>query len=470
MIDSQQLWDECSEIIRSQIAEATWKTWFSGITPVSIGDDTLVLSVHNDLIKERLQSRFDGIIKECLYEILGMDISIRFDVATEATSFGEENHLNFNKDLDQEDIYIDSHPKESSFLYKEADVENINERVLQSRQTKYTFETFVIGQSNRFAHAAALSVAEAPARAYNPLFIIGDVGLGKTHLLQAIRNYVIKNFVKMSVAYISTETFMNEFVEAIRNNTTVLFKKKYRECDVLLIDDIQFIEGKESFQEEFFHTFNSLYEASKQVVLTSDRPPGSIKTLESRLRSRFLSGLIAEIQPPELETRMAILRTKAEHERLIVPSDVLDFIASNVKDNIRELEGALIRVTAYANLNKLPLNRDLAETVLADITISRQPKMITTKEIISITAENFGVKEEDICGPSRQRELVLARQVAMYVIRDLTDFSYPSIAKEFGNRDHTTVMHAVDKISKMMSEKKNIYDLVTSLIIKIKNR
>jgi len=466
VIDSQQLWDECSEMIRSQVSTATWNTWFSGITPLSLINGTFTLSVPNDLIKSRLQKRFDGIIKECLHEILGSELQIQFEIFTEESTDSTTDHeihaIQYGQKSDDVLSFEDYYSKNSS--EQPAQPRELSEL----RQEKYTFETFVIGPSNRFAHAAALSVSETPARAYNPLFIIGDVGLGKTHLLQAIRNYVIKNFSKLNVLYISTETFMNEFVESIRNNSTIHFKKKYRECDVLLIDDIQFIEDKESLQEEFFHTFNSLYEASKQVVLTSDRPPGSMKTLESRLRSRFLSGLITEIQPPELETRIAILRTKSAHDHLNIDDDVLNFIASNIKDNIRELEGALIRVTAYGNLNHLKITRDLAETVLSDITVARQEKMVTPKEVISVIAEQFGVTREDICGPSRQRQIVLARQIAMYVIRSLTELSYPAIAKEFGGRDHTTVMHAVDKITKMIIEKNNIYDLVTNSILRIK--
>ncbi len=467
MIDPQQLWSECSKVIKTQVSEATWKTWFSAITPVEVVESTFILSVPNDLVRGRLQSRFNGILSECVSDILGS----KFEITLNVLPGVRQNMLD-------EDVFFNTFYKENdpqskkgggkkfsseSVLDRNSNFDNNN---FDYRQNKYSFETFVIGQSNRFAHAAALSVAETPGRAYNPLFIIGDVGLGKTHLLQAIRNYINKHFTKMSVLYISAETFMNEFIDAIRNNSTNSFKKKYRACDVLLIDDIQFIEGKESLQEEFFHTFNSLYEASKQVVLTSDRPPGSMKTLESRLRSRFLSGLIADIQPPEFETRLAILRTKSEHERLSIPDEVLGFIAENVKHNIRELEGALIRVHAYASLNKLPLNKSLAEEILSDI--KRQPKGITVQDIVLITSKKFGFTEEEIRGPSRQKAIVLARQIAMYVIRELTDFSYPSIAKEFGGRDHTTVMHAVDRISKIMVEQKNIYDLVTELIRKIK--
>ena len=326
----------------------------------------------------------------------------------------------------------------------------------------------MIGDSNRFAHAASLSVAETPARSYNPLFIQGDSGLGKTHLLHAIGNYVRENFPSRHVRYVSTETFLNEFVDAIRTNTTTAFKRRYRECDVLLVDDIQFIEGKERFQEEFFHTFNSLHGASKQIVITSDRPPRSIATLEDRLRSRFMSGLVADIQPPELETRLAILRKKAEGERATVPHEVLEFIAANVTTNIRELEGALIRVTAYATLNKQPLNRETAELVLSDILAGNQPRQITPKVILDATADAFGFSVEDICGTSRRRPLVTARQVGMYVFREVTDFSYPAIAKEFGGRDHTTVIHAVEKITALMKERRQIYDQVTNLVQRVR--
>jgi chromosomal replication initiator protein len=334
---------------------------------------------------------------------------------------------------------------------------------------RYTFDTFVIASSNRFAHAAAQSVAESPAQSYNPLFIYGDAGLGKTHLLHAIGNYVLDNFSGRHVRYLTTETYMNEFVDAIRTNATTAFKRRYRECDVLLIDDVQFMERKESLQEEFFHTFNSLYGASKQIVLTSDRPPKSIATLEDRLRSRFLSGLITIVQPPDLETRLAILQAKAEHEQVDVPDDVLDFIATHVKDNIRELEGALIRVTAFASLYRQPMSRELAEQVLSDIVSAHQPRRITPQVILDATSETFGFSVEELCGPNRRRPLVTARQVSMYVFRELTDFSYPAIGREFGGRDHSTVMHAVDKIGGLMKERHQIYNQVTDLIVRIKS-
>jgi chromosomal replication initiator protein len=327
----------------------------------------------------------------------------------------------------------------------------------------------VIGTSNRFAHAAARSVAETPASSYNPLFIHGDSGLGKTHLLHAIGHYVRENFPAHHVRYVSTETFMNEFVDSIRTNTGSSFKRRYRACDVLLVDDIQFVENKEGLQEEFFHTFNSLHEANKQIVLTSDRHPRSIATLEDRLRSRFEWGLITDVQPPELETRLAILRKKAEGERTFVPDDVLELIATNVKDNIRELEGALIRVAAFASLNKESLTIEMAEAVLSDILAAGKPRQITPKVILEATASTFGFTIDELRGTSRRRPLVNARQIGMYVFRELTEFSYPAIAREFGGRDHTTVIHAVAKISRLMMERRQVYEQTTALIYRIKS-
>ncbi|MBO0747996.1 MAG: chromosomal replication initiator protein DnaA, partial [Acidimicrobiaceae bacterium] len=333
---------------------------------------------------------------------------------------------------------------------------------------RYTFEAFVIGASNRFAHAAAQRVAETPASSYNPLFIHGDSGLGKTHLLHAIGHYVAVNFPSLTIRYVSTETFLNDFVDAIRTNGQPAFKRRYRECDVLLVDDIQFIERKEALQEEFFHTFNALYENAKQIVLSSDRHPRSIATLEDRLRSRFEWGLITDIQPPELETRLAILRKKADGARTLIPSDVLELIATHVRDNIRELEGALIRVSAFASLNKEPLTLEVAETVLSDILDVHRPQQITARLILQTTAEMFGFTIDELCGTNRRRPLVNARQIGMYVFRELTDYSYPAIGREFGNRDHTTVIHAVDKISGLISERRQVYEQVTELILRIK--
>ena len=329
---------------------------------------------------------------------------------------------------------------------------------------RYTFDSFVIGPSNRFAHAAALSVAETPARSYNPLFVYGGAGLGKTHLLQAIAQYVRENYPGYQVRYISTETLLNEFVDAIRKNAQPEFKRRYREIDVLLVDDIQFMEGKEQLQEEFFHTFNTLHDAQRQIVLSSDRPPDAIATLEDRLRSRFKMGLITDIQPPDFETRLAILQKKGEQAGSKVPPDVLEFIATNITYNIRELEGALIRVGAYATLNDTELTVDLAGEILADTISSTKPRQITPALILEQTATMFGLEVEQLQSKSRTRDLVNARQVGMYVCRELTDLSYPQIGKEFGGRDHTTVIHAYEKVSTRMKERRKTYEDVTQLI------
>ncbi|HIL48859.1 MAG TPA: chromosomal replication initiator protein DnaA, partial [Acidimicrobiia bacterium] len=337
---------------------------------------------------------------------------------------------------------------------------------------RLTFEDFVIGSSNRFAHAAAQAVAETPGRSYNPLFIYGDAGLGKTHLLQAVGNYVTAHYPTYRVQYVSSETFMSRFVEAIRNKQLQEFKDRYRKNDVLLVDDIQFMEGKEGLQEEFFHTFNSIQQEGGQIVMSSDRSPDSISTLEDRLRSRFKMGLVTHIQPPDVETRLAILRKKAEQtpSGIQVPDDVLLFIAESITNNIRELEGALTRVTAYSSLNHEPCTRALAVSILSDLISSTSPLIITPELILSKTTDLYGFSREELIGPNRRRPLVTARQVSMYVFRELTDLSYPSLGRLFGGRDHTTVIHAVDKIGKLMPERRDIYDQVSALISSIRTR
>ena len=458
MNDTQVLWISCADALREQVSDAIWQAYLSGITPVSIKEHEIILGVPNKLIRDRVESRFLGLIQDTVTGTLGRDLVVHLEVVAPDAA----------RDLAvaAADPIDDIRPLRAAPARPNLGSDVSTLPVLDPR---YTFETFVIASSNRFAHAAAQSVAESPARSYNPLFIYGDAGLGKTHLLHAIGNYVLENFSGRNVRYVTTETYMNEFVDAIRHSSTTAFKRRYRECDVLLIDDVQFMERKESLQEEFFHTFNSLYGASKQIVLTSDRPPKSIATLEDRLRSRFLSGLITEVQPPELETRLAILQTKAEHEQVAVPDEVLEFIATHVKENIRELEGALIRVTAFASLNHQPMSRALAEEVLSDIVSADQPRRITPQVILDATSETFGFSVEELCGPNRRRPLVTARQVSMYVFRELTDFSYPAIGREFGGRDHSTVMHAVEKIGGLMKERHQIYNQVTDLIVRIKS-
>ena len=458
MTDAEQLWTICAASLRDQVTEATWKTWFEGLHVLSLDERCLHLSVPSSLMKERLEGRYLGLVEHSVTAVLGHPVEIRISVETHPWADGGGGETPSEPAPARPVPFHDVRPPAPPLSGREESPLN----------PRYRFGAFVIGSSNRFAHAAAQAVAENPARSYNPLFIHGDSGLGKTHLLHAIGNYVRENFPSQHVRYVSTETFMNEFVDAIRTNTTIAFKRRYRECDVLLVDDIQFMENKESLQEEFFHTFNHLYGASKQIVLTSDRPPKSIATLEDRLQSRFLSGLITDVQPPELETRLAILRKKAGDERDRVPDDVLELIATHVTDNIRELEGALIRVTAFASLNHEPLTPELAEKVLADIISASEPRQITPQIILDATADTFGFSVEDICGTSRRRPLVTARQVGMYVFRELTDFSYPAIAREFGGRDHTTVIHAVEKVSGLMKERRQIYDQVTGLIQRIK--
>ncbi len=474
MKDTDDLWKSCSEALREQVSDASWQAYLSGITPLSIKDGEIVLGVPNTLIRDRVESRFLGLIQATVTGTVGRNLVVQLEVVAPVYEPRDEALAHVDTDLSDGGSRSSANAVPASAPWGETPSRptgtgrsnRIDSPVLDPR---YTFDAFVIASSNRFAHAAAQSVAESPARSYNPLFIYGEAGLGKTHLLHAIGNYVLENFPGRHVRYVTTETYMNEFVDAIRTNTTTAFKRRYRECDVLLIDDVQFMERKESLQEEFFHTFNSLYGASKQIVLTSDRPPKSIATLEDRLRSRFMSGLITEVQPPELETRLAILQTKAEHEQVDVPDEVLEFIATHVKDNIRELEGALIRVTAFASLNRQPMSRELAEVVLSDIVSADQPRRITPQVILDATSETFGFSVEELCGPNRRRPLVTARQVSMYVFRELTDFSYPAIGREFGGRDHSTVMHAVEKIATLMKERHQIYNQVTDLIVRIKS-
>ena len=476
MTDAEKLWTVCSDVLRQQVSEATWMTWFESVRPEGIEDETLVLAVPSSLAKEKIEGRYLDMVRHVMVDAVGTDMAVRLEVhtgtgweaeaATRDSAGAAGASLLSGQDWGRP-LAGRAGPgrDELAFPPPASGMGPFSEVPLNAN---YTFDTFVIGASNRFAHAAALSVAETPAKSYNPLFIHGGAGLGKTHLLHAIGNYVRENFPARHVRYVSTETFMNEFVDAIRTNTTTAFKRRYRQCDVLLVDDIQFMENKEGLQEEFFHTFNSLHEASKQIVISSDRPPKSLATLEDRLRSRFLMGLITDVQPPELETRLAILHKKAAAERTSIPDDVLEFIATHVKDNIRELEGALIRVSAFTSLNRQPLTREVAEMVLSDIVSAGLPRQITPKLILEATSEAFGFTIEEICGTSRRRPLVTARQVGMYVFREMTDFSYPAIAREFGGRDHTTVIHAVEKISALMGERRQIYNQVTELIHQIR--
>ncbi|HWE66189.1 MAG TPA: chromosomal replication initiator protein DnaA [Acidimicrobiales bacterium] len=474
MNQAGELWTKCTGSLREQVSETTWQLWLSGIEPVDYANGVFVLSVPNGLIRERVETRYLPMIEDTLANEVGSPVRGQLEVhEQEEPEAADEFPGRPTPPEPERRPSYDAAPNGPDRADRAPD--RAPDRGAQGRETpavqldpKFVFETFVAASSNRLAHAAAQAVAETPGRSYNPLFIYGDSGLGKTHLLHAIGNYVSENFSRRKVLYVTTETFMNDFVDSLRTSTTLAFKRRYRECDVLLIDDVQFMENKEGLQEEFFHTYNDLKGASKQIVLTSDRPPKSIETLEDRLRSRFLSGLITEIDPPDLETRLAILRSKSLSEHQEVPDDVLEFIATHVKNNIRELEGALTRICAFAKLNKEPTSLAQAERVLSDIVLAGEPRRISPQIILEATSASYGFSIEAICGPSRTRPLVTARQVAMYLTRELTDYSYPAIARVFGNRDHTTVIHAVDKISGQMQQRRQIYEQVTELIQRVR--
>ena len=455
--EAEQLWSTCIGTLRSRVPEAIWSSCFQPSIGRDLTEQRLVVAVPSVLVKERLESRWLTTAQEALAEVGAPDVELTFEVALQAGT----------DELFPGAGSRSSTPSEEAPTPSGAPPRDDNRNI--GLNPRYTFEAFVTGASNRFAHAAALAVAETPARSYNPLFIYGTAGLGKTHLLHAIAHYVHQNYPAYRVRYVSTEAFLNDYVEGIRSNSMAGFKKKYRDNDVLLVDDIQFMEGKEGLQEEFFHTFNQLHGANRQIVLSSDRPPRAIATLEDRLRSRFEWGLITDIQPPDLETRLAILGKKAEREPTHVPDEVLEFIATHITNNIRELEGALIRVSAFASLNRAPLSAELAAEVLGDVLSDSQPREITAAVILEATSKMFGFPIDELRGKSRRRPLVTARQVGMYVCREMTDLSYPAIAREYGGRDHTTVIHAVEKIGALMKERRQIYDQVTELIQSLKS-
>jgi len=449
------VWDATSQILKAQVSEGVWFSTFHDVVAMPSEDDKLRLKAPNALVRDRIETRYRPLVLDALDEIGESDRALIVEI-NDAVPAGETVATPSLTG----DNYVAPDAVTTTYATKGSAV-GLNPR--------YTFDNFVKGASNQFALAAALRVAETPAKSYNPLFIYGSAGLGKTHLLQAIGWYVHAHYAHYEVRYVSTETFLNEYVDAIRSNTTAAFKRRYRDVDVLLIDDIQFMEGKEGLQEEFFHTFNSLHGANKQIVISSDRVPDAIPTLEDRLRGRFRWGLITDIQPPDLETRLAILRNKAERDNASLPSDVLEFIAGNITSNIRELEGALIRVEAYANLTREPATIEMAQQLLADLLTETAPKHRTDDEMLTEMANHLGFSVEALKGKSRQRPLVDARQIAMYVFRDMTELSYPAIARLFGGRDHTTVIHAVDKVQRKMREEKQVFDRVTDLIAKIKN-
>ncbi|HSB88325.1 MAG TPA: chromosomal replication initiator protein DnaA [Ilumatobacteraceae bacterium] len=453
MSDHDQLWTAVAQLLRAQVSEAVWFSTFQDVIALDSDPSTLRVGAPNGHTRDRILSRYLPLVRDALEEIgaSNLQFAVEVQVAEAPPEYVEQ----------LPDLSVEPSAQSS----RSGAAASMTGAGLNPR---YTFEAFVKGASNQFALAAALRVAETPGRSYNPLFIYGSAGLGKTHLLHAIGHYVHSHYQHDVVRYVSTETFLNEYVDGIRTNTIANFKRRYRDIDVLLIDDIQFMEGKEGLQEEFFHTFNSLHGANKQIIISSDRMPDAIPTLEERLRGRFKWGLITDIQPPDLETRLAILRNKAERDHSPVPAETLELIASRITTNIRELEGALIRVTAYASLNHVPISTHLAEQLLSDLMSDSYVKPRTDDELLSEMAVILGHSVEALRGKSRQRPLVTARQMAMYVFRELTDLSYPAIARLFGGRDHTTVIHAVDKIQRLMKERKQIYDQVTDLVTRLK--
>ncbi|MEY2944571.1 MAG: hypothetical protein RL433_253 [Actinomycetota bacterium] len=421
----------------------------------SDGGSNLLLAAPNVFAKDVLESRLKVLLNDALSAKLGerINIAVTVDESLDAD-------LSVVEEVDVEVESPRAGTGRQEVQSKSSDQTQLNPR--------YIFETFVIGASNRFAHAAAVAVAEAPAKAYNPLFIYGESGLGKTHLLHAIGAYAKELYGGVRVRYVSSEEFTNDFINSIRDDKSSNFQRRYRDLDVLLVDDIQFLENKERTQEEFFHTFNTLYNANKQIVISSDRPPKQLTTLEDRLRSRFEWGLITDIQPPELETRIAILRKKAAQDKLNAPDDVLEYIASKISTNIRELEGALIRVTAFASLNRQMVDMNLAEIVLKDLIPDDSTPEITASLIMAQTASYFSLTLDDLCGTSRSRVLVNARQIAMYLCREMTELSLPKIGQTFGGRDHTTVMHADRKVRHLMAERRSIFNQVSELTNRIK--
>jgi len=486
------------------------RVWLENVAPITLAENIAIIAAPNDFAKKQLEGRLRPRLEDALSEILGASIRVAItldpaladpspsETAAGASTTGTSGpgphesstettparpiepaqpapaeppavtHL--DNPLGRHRDFLDTSPSQQSDMstYSQTGTALATGIPDSPLNPRYTFDTFVIGSSNRFAHAAAVAVAEAPGRAYNPMLVYGDSGLGKTHLLHAIGHYVRSLYTGAKIRYVSSEAFTNDVINAIRDDKRDALQRRYRDIDVLLIDDIQFLEGKQSTQEEFFHTFNTLHNANKQIVITSDRPPKRLTQLEDRLRNRFEWGLLTDVQPPDLETRIAILRKKAAAERLSAPPDVLEFIASRIQTNIRELEGALIRVTAFASLNRQDVDLTLAEIVLKDLIPEGGEPEVTAGLIIAQTASYFGYSIEDLCGPSRTRALVTARQIAMYLCRELTQMSLPKIGQQFGGRDHTTVMNAERRIRKDLAERRNVFHQVTELTTRIK--
>ncbi|WP_368653500.1 chromosomal replication initiator protein DnaA [Ornithinibacillus sp. 4-3] len=447
MENIDDLWAATLNTIQEKISKPSFDTWLKNTKAEIIKDDTIIINVPNEFARDWLEGRYTQLISDVLFELTGAKLATKFIIPKSSNQADQVTEV----------------PKPP--VHRTG---NINgDRTMLN--PKYTFESFVIGAGNRFAHAASLAVAEAPAKAYNPLFIYGGVGLGKTHLMHAIGHYVQEHNADASVMYLSSEKFTNEFINAIRDNKTGLFRNKYRNIDVLLIDDIQFLAGKEQTQEEFFHTFNALHEENKQIIISSDRPPKEIPTLEDRLRSRFEWGLITDIAPPDLETRIAILNKKAKADGLDIPDEVMLYISNQIDSNIRELEGALIRVVAYSSLVNQDIDVPLAADALKDIIPNRKPKSITVADIQEVVSQKYNIKLEDFAARKRTRSIAFPRQIAMYLSRQLTDLSLPKIGEEFGGRDHTTVIHAFEKISEMMEKETDFEKEIEDLKEQLKN-
>ncbi len=499
-VDLDAVWATAISGLREETVSGQHLAWLRMTRPLGLVEDTVLLAAPTNFAKDVLETRLRPLITGALAAALNRDIRVAVTVEPQPETQRPAqppddqrpapNRTETGADTDHP---VDNGPQDGAGPGQQLSLDAPHRDVgrgtgldsavprpvpiTRGAETarlnpKYQFDTFVIGSSNRFAHAAAVAVAEAPAKAYNPLFIYGESGLGKTHLLHAIGHYARNLFAGSRVRYVSSEEFTNDFINSLRDDKMQAFQRRYRDNDILLIDDIQFLERAERTQEEFFHTFNTLHNANKQIVISSDRPPKQLVTLEDRLRTRFEWGLITDVQPPDLETRIAILRKKAAQERLNAPPDVLEFIASKIQSNIRELEGALIRVTAFASLNRTGVDLALAEIVLKDLIPESEQSAISAATIMAATAEYFSVTVEELCGSSRSRVLVTARQIAMYLCRELTDLSLPKIGQTFGGRDHTTVMHAERKIRSLMAERRSIFNQVTELTnrIKVKGR
>ena len=447
------LWEQALNIIKGEISEISFNTWIKSCTPISISDNILKLSVPNEFTKGILDTRYKDLLIQALKIVTSRKFKIEFYLESDLEEEKE------NEEKQKEEKKENTNDVDGSIV--------VSDEMSATLNPKYTFQSFVIGNSNRFAHAASLAVAESPAKAYNPLFIYGGVGLGKTHLMHAIGHYILQENPKAKVVYVSSEKFTNELINAIKDDKNEEFRNKYRKVDVLLIDDIQFIAGKERTQEEFFHTFNALHEENKQIILSSDRPPKEIPTLEDRLRSRFEWGLIADIQPPDFETRMAILKKKADVEGLNVPNEVMVYIATKIKSNIRELEGALIRIIAYSSLTNRDVSVDLASEALKDIISNKESAPVTVKTIQESVANYYNLRIEDLKSKRRTRNIAYPRQIAMYLSRKLTDMSLPKIGEEFGGRDHTTVIHAYEKISENLKTDEGLQSMINDITKKL---